>query len=203
MLDLDFLEIGTSDFDTLYQTCKPTDIGISVEPLQCYLDNLTGKPNVTKINCAIAADNIEKKVIIYYIPKSIIEKNKLPFWLLGCNSVGYYHPSHIDLNIEHLVKKDLVTQIPISKLLIDNNIQRINLLKLDTEGSDCFILTHLYNYLKTKDNIFYPQKIIFETNHLTCKDLIHETVERFLSVGYVVTSSNENTTLQFIKGNVG
>ena len=35
----DFIEIGTSDFDTLLQESQ-SEIGLSIEPLKIYLDNL-------------------------------------------------------------------------------------------------------------------------------------------------------------------
>ena len=36
----DFIEIGTSDFDTLIETSNNDTVGISIEPIKYYLDNL-------------------------------------------------------------------------------------------------------------------------------------------------------------------
>jgi hypothetical protein len=36
----DFVEIGTSDFDTLIQKAGDTDIGISIDPIDEYLERL-------------------------------------------------------------------------------------------------------------------------------------------------------------------
>jgi hypothetical protein len=40
----DFIEIGTSDFETLLQ--ESSGVGLSIEPLKFYLDNLPNKDNV-------------------------------------------------------------------------------------------------------------------------------------------------------------
>ena len=50
MKDLHFIEVGTSDFDTLIQVAKPETAGISIEPIKYYLDRLPNPPNVIKMN---------------------------------------------------------------------------------------------------------------------------------------------------------
>ena len=45
----DFIEIGTSDFDTLLETTT-NKIGISIEPLKFYLDSLPNNDKVIKVN---------------------------------------------------------------------------------------------------------------------------------------------------------
>ena len=35
-MDYTFIEIGTSDFETLLQDAKSTDVGLSVDPIQMY-----------------------------------------------------------------------------------------------------------------------------------------------------------------------
>ena len=49
---LDYIEIGTSDFDTLVQNTDLT--GLSIDPLKIYLDALPNKVNNIKINAAIS-----------------------------------------------------------------------------------------------------------------------------------------------------
>ena len=85
----DFIEIGTSDFDTLIQTCSDESIGLSIEPLQIYLDRLPNKPNVKKITKAIS--ELDSEIDIYYIPLENIWKHNLPIWVKGCNSVSKPH----------------------------------------------------------------------------------------------------------------
>ena len=55
----DFIEIGTSDFDTLLETTT-NKIGISIEPLKYYLDSLPNNDKVIKVNSpySIGLNNI-------------------------------------------------------------------------------------------------------------------------------------------------
>lgn len=53
MIDIDFLEIGTSDVETLIESCDEDSFGISIEPLKYYLDKLPDKKNVKKLNLAV------------------------------------------------------------------------------------------------------------------------------------------------------
>jgi hypothetical protein len=89
-MNCEFIKIGTCDFDSHILTSDDNTIGVIVEPLKKYLDNLPNKKNIIKINKAIS--NYNGKINIYHLPIEIIEKNKLPLWLKGCNSVNNYHP---------------------------------------------------------------------------------------------------------------
>jgi hypothetical protein len=98
--DLDFLEIGTSDFDTLLQSAPDELIGMSVEPIKKYLDNLPAKANVTKVNAAIKAKNRDETCQVYYITDNVIDDHSLPSFLKGCNSINEYNLQHNLLNIQ-------------------------------------------------------------------------------------------------------
>jgi hypothetical protein len=82
----DFIEVGTSDFHTLIQDCGDEVVGLSIEPITEYINNLPDKPNVTKIKAALSDEDGE--IQIYRIPSEEITKNYLPFWVRGCNSVN-------------------------------------------------------------------------------------------------------------------
>lgn len=201
MIDYDFIEIGTSDFETLIQECSTDSIGICVEPIKEYLDNLPIKENVKKINCAVSFDDTEGVVDVFYIPVEVLIENKLPLGLRGCNRINEFHPHHITRQITHLVQTYTIKQIPISTLLIDNKVRGINHLKIDTEGGDCYIIKNLLKYLEDKSKEFYPKKITFETNLLTKKELIEETIKLLENKDYIVVSKNDfvkdgNTVLE-------
>lgn len=186
MIDVDFIEIGTSDYETLIESSSDETVGFSVEPVNEYLLNLPNKKNVKKVNCAISVDNSNGFVEVYYIPKSVIEEKNLYGWLKGCNSINNYHFFHIELNLKHLVVKEKVASISIENFLKINNIRKIKLLKLDTEGSDCFILNNMAEYLIDKENEYYPEKIIFEANDLTDKSVVNNTIQIYKILGYKV-----------------
>jgi len=186
MIDLDFLEIGTSNFDTCVQNASQTDIGISIEPVLDYFNQLPIKPNCIKLNCAIAFDNTERNIDVYFIPEDLIDKNQLPKWLKGCNCIGDYHPNHRKLQVEHLVEINQIKQYPISTILTENNIRKIKHLKIDTEGGDSDILLHLKNYLEDKAIEFYPEMITFETNSLSDERKVKLVLTIYTTLGYKI-----------------
>jgi hypothetical protein len=191
LIDYDFIEIGTCDFDTLVEKSDELAVGICVEPIIDYLANLPYRKNVKKINKAVSFDNQEGYVDFYYIPEQTLLENKLNLGLKGCNSVNGYHPHHLKKKITHLVKVHRVEQIRIETLLRENFVRRVKHLKIDTEGGDCLILKNLYDYLATQDDIFYPEKITFETNMLTEYKTIVDTIDLYSKIGYKILSKND------------
>lgn len=194
-IDLDFLEIGTSDFGTLIECCMDHTVGISVEPIKEYLDKLPNKPNITKVCAAISIDDSTDDLDVYYIPADIIESSGLPNYLRGCNTIGKYHPLHIEFNVTHLVKIKKVKQIAISTLLASFNVRKIRYLKIDTEGSDCYILQNFLKYLQNKTDEYYPKIIKFESNNLSLKKLVDNTVNEFIKRNYEILEITKHDTV--------
>ncbi len=194
-MDFDFLEIGTSNFDTLIENASDNKLGISVEPIKYYLDMLPNLKNVIKVNAAITANRTDDNVLIYYIPEDIIEKNNFNYWLKGCNSINDYHCLHVKFNLQEYVRKDIVPLLNIDELLINYNVRNIKFLKIDTEGHDCIILNGLFDYLENKQKIYFPNKIMFESNdHFNTND-IDNIINRALNIGYKLQSRGEDTIL--------
>lgn len=195
MVDLDFIEIGTSNFDTIIQTCADDEYGISIDAIQYYLDCLPVKSNVSKVHMAITANRTTESIDVYYIPEYIIESLKLQDWFRGCNTIGKYHPLHVQYGLTHLVKKESVPLLNIDEFLIQQNIRKIKYLKLDTEGHDCVILNGLFQYLESKTKEYYPDRIMFETNENTLSTDIDKTIEWAIRIGYVLVSRSSDTLL--------
>lgn len=189
-IDYDFIEIGTSNFDTCIESATDTTIGISIDAVKYYIDQLPEKPNVKKLHLGIS-DKFAS-LDVFYIPENIIIEKQLAPWLKGCNCLNKFHPLH--RNLEHYVVKETVQVIPISELLITNNVRGIKLLKIDTEGHDCIILNCLYDYLKTKDKMFYPKTIIFESNANTPPNVVTATIAKFQMLGYTLISRGHDDT---------
>lgn len=196
-MDLDFLEIGTSNFDTLLQSCKENEVGISVEPLKFYLDDLPNRPNVEKVNVAITNNRPCDSINIFYIPPDVVDKQKLPQWFKGCNKIGNYHPLHIEHHVEQHVKIETVPLVNISEFLEQKNIRTIQFLKIDTEGHDSIIMKGLYEYLKDRQDIYFPRKIQFESNEHTSIEKIDTIVKLFVSLGYTLLSRGYDTLLEY------
>lgn len=195
---IDFIEIGTSDFDTLTEVATDEAIGICVEPISYYLNRVPNRLNVTKINAAVSMDNTEGFVDFYYIPGEVMDQYNLPKYLRGCNSVNKYHLYHTN-ELRQFVKIDKVPQIPISKLFIDNNVVGVKHLKIDTEGCDCHIMDNLFAYLADKDTQHYPIKITFESNENADQSHVQRVIEKFVNIGYTVESTGFDTVLIYRK----
>lgn len=182
--DIDFLEIGTSDFNTLIENANDNTKGFSVEPIKFYLDSLPNPKNIKKINAAISITNSTDDINLYYIPYEKIIEHNLPRWFKGCNSLGNMHLKVNEHKLEHLVEVLIVRQIPIGSFLEEHNIRKIDFLKIDTEGGDTYILEHLYNYLANKEKIYFPKKIKFESNRLTPRDRVNLIINMYSKLGY-------------------
>jgi FkbM family methyltransferase len=193
----DFIEIGTSDFDTLIQTATNTTRGISIEPIQYYLDRLPNPANVVKLCCAVSPNNQTAMLEIYYVPDNVIQAQGLPNWLRGCNSIGAYHLQHKKLGIQHLVKITHVPCYPLEKILTQYQVTELDLLKIDTEGRDCDILLNLFGYLKSCPTTAYPKQILFESNELADPTQVELVKSRFLDIGYRVIHAGSDTVLEF------
>lgn len=192
----DFVEIGTSDFNTLIETATDVTVGLSIEPVRYYLDRLPDRPGVRKIWSAVSADNVKSMLEVYYVPETVIREKGLPDWLRGCNSVGNYHFQHRKLGIEHLVERNHVPCWPIGDLFEREQVTELDVLKLDTEGQDCAILFHLAGWLKQQPTTTRPRKIIFESNELSDPAQVTAVINQYILLGYSLTMSDYDTVLE-------
>lgn len=193
LIDYDFIEIGTSNFDTLIECADDNTKGISVDAVKYYIDNLPDRLNCKKINVGIS--NINSILDVYYIPEDIIQQNELQHWFKGCNSINNYHPLHIQHNVSHLCKIDKVKVITTYELFYQNNVRNVKYLKIDTEGHDVTILNSLFFYIKFLPIIFYPNKIIFETNEHSNSKEVDEIIKLYCSIGYKLESRGYDSVL--------
>lgn len=166
------IEIGTSDFRTNAGVLD----GIYIEPVKYYYDRLPN--NCIKENVAIS--NYNGTAMMYYIPLKVIEDNKLPNWLRGCNSINKIHPTVVKMGLSNYVRQQEVTVTRCKNIIDKHNVLEIDLLKIDTEGHDCIILN---DYLDTVELL--PNKIMFENNILSNQLEVHNTVDRLKQLGYV------------------
>jgi len=197
LIDYDFVEIGTSDFETEIENASDDTIGLSIEPIKYYLDKLPNKKNVKKLNIAISEDE-KSDIPIYYIPDHIIEEHKLPTWFKGCNTINKLHPLHILHGVSHLCNIDKIQTISMTTLFYQNNIRNIKYLKIDTEGHDTMILRSLYDHIKSLPTIFYPKKIKFESNLWSKAVDVDITIYLYTSLGYQVVERGLDTVMIFI-----
>jgi hypothetical protein len=183
----DFIEIGTSDFETLLVSTKG-QIGLSIEPLNFYLDNLPDNNFVIKVNCAIS--DVDSIVNVFWVEPEDIIKNNLPIWFKGCNSINTPHSVITrelkEKNLEHLIKTKTCESITWSTLVKRYDIKNVDFLKIDTEGHDCVII----NSILDNSVGVLPHKILFEGNELTPKETINKTIDRLIKHGYKLITNN-------------
>ena len=184
----DFIEIGTSDFETLIED-NSGKIGLTIEPLLFYLDNLPERPTVIKVNCAIT--DYDGEIKIYYINPEDIRNYNLPNWLKGCNSVNEPHPSAmvelVNRGLEHLMQYQNCECLSWETLINRYNVESVDFLKVDTEGHDCVIINSILD-----TNKILPKKIHFEANILTELNIIDNTLKRLTGLGYNVIMKTEH-----------
>lgn len=163
MKHYDFIEIGTSDFDTLIEYSDDNVVGLSIEPIKYYLDRLPNKNNVKKIQSAVS--DVDGEIDIYYIPDEKIEEHNLKWWIRGSNSVNRPHPFAVEELGEGLynsvVKIDKVPTVSWKTLVQNEEIGSIGYLKIDTEGYDHIILND-YLDMCEKQPTLLADKIKFE-----------------------------------------
>lgn len=196
--EYDFIEIGTSDFDTLIQECHENTKGICIEPIKSYLDNLPNKPNVIKLNIGIS--NKDGDIDIYYVTPENIKKYNFPYWIKGCNSVNNYHPSvkemclNKKLSLKDVCEIEKINVLDIKTFLKDYNIKKLKYLKIDTEGHDTIILKSLIEYLKINKDV-YIYKILYESNSLSKKEDTTYVNNEFIKLGYYIDKEENDTIL--------
>ena len=183
-MNYDFIEIGTSDFDALIQTATHDTAGLSIDPIQFYLDRLPNKNNVKKLCCAVSFDGERGKDKVYYIPLHTIYEHQFPLWIRGCNAVGDYHYQHKIRNLQEYVETIDIDMVPLGDILEQNNVEQLKTLKLDTEGGDSYILQSFVPVLKNRPKENWPQTIEFETNILTPEEMVNETIDMYVELGY-------------------
>jgi FkbM family methyltransferase len=194
---MDFIEIGTSDFDTMIEKVT-NENGISIDPIKYYLDRLPEKPNVKKMNVAVSNKNGTCNV--YYISPDDIIKYNLPDWIRGCNSINTYHKTvvtectHRSILPENIIKCDKIDTKTLFTIINENNINGIYSLKIDTEGHDCIILKQFYNDIINNEQL--PHEIIFESNVLSDINDVNQIKNLFLGKGYDLIYSNHDTKMK-------
>lgn len=191
----DYIEIGTSDFDTEIEK-KNNKIGISVEPIKYYLDRLPNKKNCLKLNLGIS--NYDGLCNVNYLPEKIISEYRFPDWVRGCNSVNSYHKTVTNLCIEKGIDiKDVSASDSVNVLTLHSLMDKLSLsgvyfLKIDTEGHDAVILKHFYE--ENKDNTLLPHFIQFESNVLSTNESVDEIISLFSGIGYDLIDKNTSDT---------
>ena len=194
---VDFIEIGTSDFDTEIQNADGRT-GLSVEPIYRYLNALPDVQGVTKVHTAIS--DYDGNINVYSITPDLIKKYDLPDWVRGCNMINNYHPTVLKLILgKRLDEREVFTveRVPVmtfSTLIKKYKVNGCRYLKIDSEGHDVVIINSYLDCVNQGEISLIP-KIQFESNELTDPDVVKNILEKLSTFGYKVTISGCNTTV--------
>jgi FkbM family methyltransferase len=197
----DFIEIGTSDFETEIEKCDDHSIGLSIEPLINYLNKLPNKKLVTKVNCAVS--DYDGFVKIFYVSEENIQKYNLPEFFKGCNTINKPHPITKGFVFGYNVPDEAIEFIEveiksIKTIFQQYNVESIKYLKVDTEGHDCVIINAYFNLCELTNNLF-AERILFESNELSDRNEVDSIINKFIRNGYVMESRTPDTILVKIK----
>jgi hypothetical protein len=189
-----FVEIGTCDYDTLMERCAPDERGIAVEPILEYLNRLPDRPNVTKINVAISAEN--GLVDLYWVRP---ERQHLPglSCTKGWGSVGRPHSGYGG-NADAMIRDGILTRESVQAItwatLIDLcGITAVDFVKVDAEGHDAVIVNSILDAAVP----WCPLRIQFETTHVEAQSL-HATYARLRDRGYRAVTLGEDAVFEWV-----
>lgn len=211
---LNFLEIGTADFDTCAQSCVEDARGLSVEPLQVYLDQLPSKPGVTKVQQAVSdivgngagVGNGVGDITIYYVEPHVITQLGLPPWCRGCNTVGAPYPLVVN-ELRRVLGPDASEQDILAKftaatvratdfetLTKEHNVSAIDFLKINTVGHDCAIMRSALKACMQRRQLF-PRRITFKSNGSNAPADVAATVLEWEAQGYYAERGGDDDTV--------
>lgn len=177
------IEIGTSDFDTM----AGIQDGIFIEPVKYYYNRL---PDCKKENIAIS--NYDGYTDIYYVEYDNIIKYNLPDWIRGCSSINKHHPTVVDTLTKYnlplsIINKDKISVHRLQYIIDKYRIKDIDLLKIDTEGHDAYIIL---DYMHQPPIL--PKTIIFENNILSDPSMVEQSIQLLIKHRYNITHIENN-----------
>jgi FkbM family methyltransferase len=191
----DFIEIGTSDFNTLLQKADDSVVGLSVEPLVDYLERLPERARVTKVNAAVS--DRSGSMEIYYVPDAVRREYGLPGWMKGTNKIGAPHPTVVRYLAKHGLPASLMHHRRVPVLSVEGLFRRyrvgsVEYLKVDTEGHDTVILGAYLDMVERRPGL-RARRILFESNALTAREAVAALTERLRRNGYRVETRRQDT----------
>lgn len=139
---------------------------IFVEPVKEYFDklvkNFPKRDNIFFENAAITEEN--SKRTIYKVNSSFIKTHNVPNWCDGIST--FYKDNHVlsSISEEYLTTEEVQT-ISIECLCNKYKITNIDILQIDTEGYDYFILDQIFKHGLA------PKYIYIEIVHMNHSDL--------------------------------
>jgi FkbM family methyltransferase len=188
--DFFFVQIGANDgkmSDPIYRAVKKLKLkGILVEPVKEYFyllkQNYKGfESNLIFINKAICEKR--EKRFIYKVKKEKIKEE----WMQGIASLDKDFYKKSGLLTEEDIEQEVIECITFDDLFTNYDIYKIDLLLIDTEGYDYYLLK-IFPFSK-----FVPKIIQFEHGlqaKTMTKEQVSEIVTMLINLGYYIHMNN-------------
>ena len=192
----DFVEIGTSNFNTLIERANTRMRGLSVEPMVQYLK--LPCPKCIKENSAVS--NERGTLPLYFVPPHVIHKRGLPGWVGGCSSLANPHAGLLEwygeTRYNELAQVENVTVLTFGDLAAKHGVRAIEYLKIDVEGHDAFVLESMLDHCDRNPSCF-PRTIQFESQFnldLATRAREEAAIGELVRRGYAVTRLSGDET---------
>lgn len=191
-----FLQVGSNDgrfgdpIAPLIQAHNDWE-GIFVEPVPYAFEGLKrhyGEEQRFTFEKLAVGEGFEEKPFYYVSEQAKMALgSSLPPWYDQLGSFQRAHiVKHLDGVLEPYIVEEKIECVPLSYILEKNDVQRIDLLHIDTEGFD-------YRVLRQFDiERFRPRVILFEHKHLQAAEL-RSAYERLLNNRYRIRVLNGDT----------
>lgn len=197
--NIDFIEIGTSFFETMSHSAKNHTTGISIEPIKIYQDSLLIRPNIKKISAAVSV--VSTWADVYYFPPDFLlslSNNSMAykgFFGMGCLNkihpmiiMSYPTPTNVYKKSQLFsMRRDVVPIKTIQQVYEENDLHMVGILKTDCESHDVHIINSALDFYD-KSKIPSPCIIEFEAIEVgdTTVSSIFNLIVRLQQTGYRV-----------------
>lgn len=203
---LDFVEIGTSDFETLSHEAQEHATGLAVEALPFYLARLPVRRGVTKVNAAVVGSaDAGRPIRMFYIDPEDIRRNGLPAWLKGCNQVHAPHGEGLrELRRRGMGKLMRNVSVPartFGSIMSEHGVRSIGLLKLDVEGQEANIVDAVVEACDAAPPIC-PRALVWEVTHQP-REVQLRLHEALVARGYIWASPKPRRDRLYVRGSAG
>jgi hypothetical protein len=202
---LDFVEVGTSSFNTLIGEAAARALpvrGASVEVLSIYLDQLPVVPGVAKLNFGVMGhEDHAPTVEAFFVHPFDLLAFDLDGYLAGCNSVGRPHATVVRelaaRGLSGLLRRAPVRALSVAALFLAVAACRVGKVKFDVEGLDPELLVGYAAFLWRHPACF-ADVVLCELNELST-GAAHAAAKRAMAaVGYAApTYVKEHDTWVF------
>eukprot|EP00933_Yihiella_yeosuensis_P028669 TRINITY_DN22498_c0_g1_i1.p1 TRINITY_DN22498_c0_g1~~TRINITY_DN22498_c0_g1_i1.p1 ORF type:complete len:377 (-),score=47.18 TRINITY_DN22498_c0_g1_i1:181-1233(-) len=187
---VNYLEIGTSDFDTLLDRhiWRSEVVGFSVEPVKTYFDRLPSHGGRNKMLLNVAVSDYDGYEDVFLVRPDLVGSHLqsgetckqellaevgltqcLPGWMRGTSSIKRPPQGVLQLLGEERMRSVLaVTRVPCltyATLVTVYGIGSIDILKVDAEGFDHNILRQVIDFGEKQG--MWPGQVQFEKNSIS------------------------------------